>query len=59
MKNIDVRTPKGAKLGERIHKDENVFLRYKAGHTEDILTPELIVELITERKVEKIHYVKQ
>ena len=58
MKNNDVRTPKGAKLGERVQKNGNVFLRYKSGHTVDYLGPELLVELTTGRKVEKINYVE-
>lgn len=58
MNNNDVRTPKGAKLGERIHKGGNIFLRYKSGHTVDDLRPELLVELVTGRKVERIDYVE-
>lgn len=59
MNNNDVRTPNGAKIGERICIGNKVFLRYKAGHTEDTLTPESLVELVTEQKVERIIYIKQ
>lgn len=59
MNKNDVRTPGGAKLGERIQRGDDILLLYKAGHIIDLLSPEQVIEMITERKVAKIVYIKQ
>lgn len=50
------RTPKGATLGERISIGGKPGLHYKAGRKEDDLTPEMLVECVTGRKVAYILY---
>lgn len=53
-----IMTPKGAKLGESTMIDGQPGLHYKAGKKEDDLTPEQVVECITNRKVMKIVYMQ-
>lgn len=41
-----VETPNGARLGIRKYIDGKIYLHYKAAGTEDLLTPEQVVECI-------------
>lgn len=50
------RTPNGATLGERISIDGKPGLHYKAGRKEADLTPEMLVECVTGKKVARILY---
>ncbi len=51
-----VKTPGGAKLGDRIMIDGSVGLHYKSAKTEEDLTVEQVVECVSGCKVDRIIY---
>lgn len=54
-----IKTPKGAMLGNPTLIDGKPGLHYKAGKTEEDLTPEQLVECVTGKKVVRIIYQSQ
>lgn len=51
-----IKTPGGAKLGERTTINGKPGMHYKSGKKQEDLTPEQIAECITGKKVLKIIY---
>ncbi len=49
-----IRTPKGAKLGRRVLRENEIVLEYKSGKVVDYLDVKSIVESITGLKVKEI-----
>lgn len=49
-----IRTPKGAKLGRRVLRENELFLEYKSGKVVDYLDIKYIVESITGLRVKEI-----